>query len=228
MNKKEKIAKKYSYTCNKDPETKCLGRKWGKVKSKYVNSKNFNFKSRTKNLLDVKDILDKMEIPFFLTHGALLGAYRDGDFIKWDDDVELDIFEEILLPNYDKLCKNLIKCGFVLRGRKRKFKKQKGEKFNIYRDKEKMSIRGIYLDPSYKNNKYRLTNVFQYLRKFHENPDTIKFKDAIFQTPGPIEEFLSYRYGKNWDIPINMYGTKGKSKKANLDSYERGVRRFLK
>jgi len=228
MGKREKIAKKYSYTCNKDPETKYPGPKWKKIRSKYINVEKFDFKSRTRNLLDVKNILDEMEIPFFLTHGALLGAYRDNDFIKWDDDVELDIFEEILLPNYDMLCKQLIRCGFILRGRKRKFKKQKGEKFNIYRDRERISIRGIYLDPNYENNKYRLTNVFQYLRKFHENPDTIRFKNAMFNAPGPIEEFLSYRYGKNWNIPTDIYGTKGKLKKTNLDSYQRGIRRTNK
>ena len=222
-----KDAKKWSYTCNKDFRTKCSDFRWKKVRYKYINDKNFDFESRTKNLLDVKTILDKLKVPFYLTHGTLLGAYRDKDWILWDDDIEIDIFEEIFLAKYDKICKKLIKSGFIIRGRHIRVKNRKGEKFNIYRNKEKISIRGIYLDPTYENNKYRLTNVFQYLKKFYENSDTIKFKNVVFQTPGPIEEFLIYRYGKNWKTPINTYGTREETKKTNLDSFFRGVRRPL-
>jgi len=172
-----------------------------------------------------KVILDKMGVPFFLTHGALLGAYRDGDWIKWDDDVELDIFDEIFQDYYDKICSALMNDGFVIRGRKIEKRKKPGEKVNLYRYKESISIRGIYTDPNYENDKYRLTNVFQYLRKFHDNPQNIEFKNAVFQAPGPIEDFLEYRYGKDWRTPINLYTSK-EAKKANFKTlYERGIRR---
>ena len=230
----KKEAERWSYTCNNDKKTKCSDNKWKRVKYNYCkkgsygvvdNSMNWDFKSRTKNLLDVKVILDKLGIPFFLTHGALLGAYRDGDWIKWDDDIELDIFDEIFRDRYDELCNNLIGSGFIIRGRKVERKKEKGEKFNLYRYKESISVRGIYLDSNYEQGKYRLTNVFQYLRKFHDNPENIEFKNVTFQAPGPIEEFLEYRYGENWRTPINIYTSK-KAKKANFQTlYKRGVRR---
>ena len=221
-------AKKWSYTCNSNKKTKCSNMKWKKVRSRYLNNDNFDFKSRTKNLLEMKYALDELKVPFFLTHGALLGAYRDNDFIPWDDDIEIDIFEEIFLENYDKICNKLIKLGFIIRGRHVKYKKEKGEKINLYRNKEKISIRGLYLDPDYENNKYRLTNVFQYLRKFYDNHYTIEFKNVIFKTPGPIEDFLTYRYGSNWKIPIDLYSTKKKLKQTNSDSYQREVRRPMK
>ena len=159
------------------------------------------------------------------TNLQLLRAYRDKDFIQWDDDIELDIFDEIFKNNYDKICRKLIERGFIIRGRKVERRKEKGEKMNLYRNREKISIRGVYLDPKYEQGKYRLTNVFQYLKKFHDNPDTIEFKGAIFQTPGPIEEFLTYRYGEDWKIPINTYGTKSEKKKDFEVLYKRGIRR---
>ena len=216
---KEKEIRALSYTCNNDLSTKCPDSIWKPVRPKYRRTKNFNFNARTKNLLDMKSILDNMKVPFFLTHGALLGAYRENDFIKYDDDIDLDIFEEILLPCYDDLCNNIIKAGFIIRGRNIKIKKQKGEKFNAYRKGEKIAIRGIYLDPDYRSNKYRLTNIFQYLRKFHENPDTILFKGKVFMTPGSIEEFLIYCFGKEWRTPV--FHTKEEKKKG----FKRGVRR---
>ena len=157
-------AKKWSYTCNNDKRRKCPDSKWKRVRSKYCNKDNWDFEGRARNLLDVKSVLDDLKVPFFLTHGALLGAYRDKDFIKWDDDIELDIFDEIFKDNYDKICRELIRCGFIIRGRKFKLKNEKGEKVNLYRNKEKISIRGLYLDPNYEQGKYRLTNIFQYLK----------------------------------------------------------------
>jgi len=90
MNKKEKFALKYSYICNSNEKIKCPDSKWRKIKRANLNTKKFDFKSRTRNLLEVKSILEGMKIPFFLTHGALLGAYRNHDYIKYDDDIELD------------------------------------------------------------------------------------------------------------------------------------------
>ncbi len=216
---KERKVRSLSYTCNEDPLIKCPDSIWKPVRPRYRKKKNFDFKARTKNLLEMKSILDGMKIPFFLTHGALLGAYRENDFIKHDDDIDLDIFEEILLYHYDELCNNLMKAGFIIRGRNIKFRGQKGEKFNAYREGEKIAVRGIYLDPNYENNKYRLTNVFQYLRKFHENPDVILFKGVTFMAPGPIEEFIIYCFGKNWKIPVFH------TKREKTKGFKRGVRR---
>ncbi len=160
-----------------------------------------------------------MKVPFFLTHGALLGAVRENDFIKHDDDIDLDIFEEVFLSNYDAICEKLIEAGFVVRGRDIKHMGVPGDKINLYRHGEKVNIRGIYLDPNYENGEYRLTNVFQYPIKFHENPDTIFFKEATFMTPGPIDEFIEFCFGKEWRTPVN------KTKKEKVKGIKRGVRR---
>jgi hypothetical protein len=224
MKMSNKESKKWSYLCD-NSKVKCPDTKWKKVRHKYINEENFNFKGRTENLLDVKKILDSLRVPFFLTHGALLGAYRDGEWIKWDDDIELDIFDNIFKKKYERMCEILIKQGFIIRGRKIERRKEKGEKINLYRNKEKISIRGIYEDCNYEQNKYYLTNVFQYPKKFHDNPEDILFKNEVFKAPGPIEEFLNFRYGDSWRIPINVYTSKGAKKDNFKILYKRGVRR---
>jgi hypothetical protein len=41
------------------------------------------------DLEDIKKVLDKHKIEFFLLSGTMLGAVREGDIIEWDDDIDL-------------------------------------------------------------------------------------------------------------------------------------------
>lgn len=49
------------------------------------------------------DILDRHEIPYFITYGTLLGAVRHQGFIPWDDDFDLYLFDD----TYEKAMKKL-------------------------------------------------------------------------------------------------------------------------
>lgn len=175
---------------------------WDDIKDHHAVNKKFYLNKRAKNLLEVKIILDRLKISFFLTHGALLGIYRDGGFIKSDNDIEIDVFEEIFKKNHKEMKEEFIKSGFIVRSTKIK-KSKSGGKLNLFRYKEKISIRSIYLIPNYKQGQYRFTNNFKYSKKFYDNPDNIEFENKIFQTPGPIEEYLIYTYGDNWRKPIS-------------------------
>jgi phosphorylcholine metabolism protein LicD len=50
-----------------------------------------------KNAVDVleqaKDVLDRYRIQYWLDSGTLLGSFRDGKFIEWDNDIDLGSFE---------------------------------------------------------------------------------------------------------------------------------------
>ena len=120
--------------------------KWGRIKNTYIIAKKNNLRKRTKNLIEVKSILDKLNVSFFLVHGGLLGIYRGGELIKKDNDIEIDIFDEIFKKNHKEMKEEFIKAGFIVRSTKIKQKKS-GGKLNLYKYKEKISIRSIYLNP---------------------------------------------------------------------------------
>lgn len=48
-----------------------------------------NEQAALENLKEIKDIFDKIGVEFWLDHGTLLGAFRDGKIIEWDSDVDL-------------------------------------------------------------------------------------------------------------------------------------------
>ena len=58
---------------------------------------NKSLSIRNDGLKLISSILDKNEITHFLFMGVLLGAIRDNNFIKWDWDVELGCFSDILI-----------------------------------------------------------------------------------------------------------------------------------
>lgn len=171
---------------------------WEKIKHLYSPHKKFDFEKRIENILEVKRIMDELGVVFFLGHGVLLGAVREKDFIKYDDDVELDVLEEHLIPTRSMLKEKLIEAGFIVRDNN----KRKAVKLNIFRHKEKISIRGLYLEPKYYKNKYRLTACFRYPRSFYKDTDKIEFKGCSFNAPNDIKSYLQYVYGVDWRIPV--------------------------
>lgn len=48
-----------------------------------------NVERAVENLREIKDILDKNGVEFWLDSGTLLGAVRDGKIIEWDTDIDL-------------------------------------------------------------------------------------------------------------------------------------------
>ncbi len=172
---------------------------WCKIGKKYYKPAGtpLDQEAALKDLKDIKKVLDEVGVKFWLFHGTLLGAIRNDDWIPWDDDVDICVMEEDLLPKLKEIRKRFMDLGFIARDPE----KTAGTKLNLYRYNQKNSIDGLFLDPTYKNNKYRLSRTIRYPRTFFEKEQTIEFKETIFNVPSPPEEFLSWTYGK-WKKPI--------------------------
>ena len=62
----------------------------------------------------IKKIFKEKGIQFFLIFGTCLGAIREGDFIEYDDDIDLGVTERIPLEIKKEICKELHKEGFYI------------------------------------------------------------------------------------------------------------------
>ena len=70
--------------------------------------------TRKNEFLKICDVLDNLEIKYFLTSGILLGAIRDNDFIKWDWDVELSVFVDDFIPKIDIIVDEIKNANFKI------------------------------------------------------------------------------------------------------------------
>jgi len=48
--------------------------------------------------------------------------------------------------------------------------------------------------------------LFMIPAKFYDNPVEIETKYGNYIAPGPVDEYLAFRYGQYWRIPTNSKG----------------------
>lgn len=61
---------------------------------------------------DLKAVLDKHQILFWLEHGTLLGSVREGKIIDGDDDIDVSAYLKPVLDNYQKIAGELYAKGY--------------------------------------------------------------------------------------------------------------------
>ncbi len=156
-----------------------------------------------KNLIDFKEVMDKLNIPFALAHGTLLGAYRDGDFLPGDEiDTDISINEKHGYRAFE-IFTELERIGF------------KKRKYWVFRDEFRCgtAIRnGAFIDvlvffkkgnevyhigpkKPVSNKEY---TAFVYPAHCFEKYEKLNFKGVEFNIPQNVEDFFVARYGKNW------------------------------
>jgi phosphorylcholine metabolism protein LicD len=148
---------------------------------------------RNKGLKEIKQILEKINLPFFLVGGVLLGAVRDKNFIKWDWDVEISVFSEIAIKRISEIVNLSNESGFkttiVNPG-------SKNLKIKLIKYDNKYSIEGLYI-----KKEYRLRKDYKYPAKFFTDLTTINFLGEDYLAPSPTSEFLTFVYGPDWMTP---------------------------
>ncbi len=149
-------------------------------------------------LLEVKMVCDKYKLPFFLIYGTALGAYRDKNFIFHDYDIDLGIYKkdttilqkvlEELVQSYGykvyKISELEESVGIV--------KNHIPIEFGIF-----SKIGRYYTYDNMKVNRIKAP--------FIESLEPITFLGESFLVPNPIEEYLSFQYGKSWRVEIKDF-----------------------
>ena len=143
------------------------------------------------NLLLIKKIFDKNNIKFYLSDGTALGAFRDNDFISYDDDVDICTLEH--QSRIEKIIPELLNNGFKI-GRI----KNRGSKFySLIRNGEYVDIDIIVKNKMCATCDYdpNCNNIIPFLL----NHSKIKFQGEIFNIPNV--KYFEYVYGSDWKIP---------------------------
>jgi phosphorylcholine metabolism protein LicD len=165
-----------------------------------------NLEQRNTNLQEVHKILDNLKVNHWLYEGALLGIYRDGDFIPWDWDVDFLVFSEEVISKVDEIHNKLVKAGYKVNTKKDK----KRIKIGTFKNGERLSINSYYLN---KELMLRVRVPYRFpCSMFSTTTGSIKFKGVSYRCPNPIEDYLEMAYG-DWRTPI---------KSGNPDEYRRG------
>ena len=149
---------------------------------------------KRKDLEDIASIFEVLNLRFFLIDGVLLGAIREENFIKWDWDVELAIFEEEVMPNATKLLNALFDSGFEILN-VNPF--SSFFKINIKKRGTKFSLVGLKKS----RNKWRYRSHFRYPLYLFDNAKHVKFLGKNYLAPFPAEEMLTCIYGQ-WEAPL--------------------------
>jgi len=169
-------------------------RRWIEASDNFFHNfdETLSFEERLSMLFEVDDLLKSLGLKYWLTNGSALGLARDKQFIPWDDDLDIDIYSEDLLPRFSELVCYLADAGYVCRAVSR----GPTSKISAYKNNFKISLGGVYLENEFRKSKFRI-----YPKGFYENSVEYKIKDRVFNLPGPLDEYLSFIY-KDWKTPL--------------------------
>ena len=156
-------------------------------------------------------IFEQKKLQYWLEFGTLLGAYRQNDYLKNDDDLDIGV----LLENQQSIQSVLINNGF-----KRKY----WFVFNGMTIAERYNFKQIGIDIHYflqeesifytyilSQNYPAVDNICDVIKYSYKNYSTFKpynFKNAKTYVPTKIELVLAEKYGPNWDKPESKWDFK--------------------
>ena len=164
-----------------------------------LNEKQVRF---SKTLHDMADRLDNLQIPFRLSCGTLLGAYRENSFISYDGDIDLDVLYSDYSPKIEENLDN-----FKLKYRRGT--PEKGYELTFQHLETGVNIDIFFL---YDEEDYRWFATYngRCNRSKHglcrwkipkDDTRPLTFAGRSFQVCKNTEDYLISHYGPNWNIP---------------------------
>jgi len=156
---------------------------------------------RMEGLIQLKKVLEATLDKWFLSGGTLLGAYRDGDFIPWDWDVEVTVLTEEAQKKEAKLLNSLINAGFLIASFDSSFENFKIVALGWGTEYE---ILGRYFRVS-DDSRVRLTTKVP--SQLFKNSEIVTFRNHDFPAPSPVSQFLESLYG-DWKKPLKSANKK--------------------
>lgn len=126
-------------------------------------------------LEDFDDLCNELNIRYCLIYGICLGFYREGEYISYDDDI--DVWIDCGDDKFHIMLRRLKELGFGFLSDNHRFCRD-----NTWLDIDRGdSPKGIL--------------------SFVESFDTIVYNNRTYNLPHPVEEYLEHTYGEHWRTP---------------------------
>lgn len=154
--------------------------------------------------------LKKYGVDYFLTYGTLLGIIREGEFIPYDDDIDLGVIKNEKF-SWEKLEKAMSEIGmekkiqFRLNGELTEQTYREGNlsvDFFLYEEKEGKSVSYVYYQEEGREYEKDDFSVSQNITSLIDQTKMIEKKGRTFSVPEHPELFLKEIYGPDWRVPI--------------------------
>ena len=170
------------------------------------NSTNINIDDSVSNnkeeaFSQILGLLNSNGFDYFISGGTLLGIYRDGKLIDWDDDIDIDILNYSYRKKYKKIIDFALENNYAYKLGSNLFHPS----ISLIIENTKVSIgaisQGVFKRNYFYRSKYRIPyEICKKSKKF-------KLKNNLFvRIPERAEDYLKYLYGDNWSKPIVWEG----------------------
>ena len=150
-------------------------------------------------LLEVREVMDRLGVQFFLRQGTCLGAVRENAFISWDDDIDLGVIlgvNGLAEQSVEPLLAAFRESGYYV---------QSGSSDSlIYATLLKDNMRvDILFHRVIDEQIYHWPGIWLPVTLFNQLKE-INFIGETFLVPNPPEEYLRIKYGPDWRTPKRL------------------------
>lgn len=161
-----------------------------------------DLQNRFKFLCDIKQILEKHKVKFWIDFGTLLGFYRQGDFLLTDQDIDIGVKRE----DQDKVFKMISDLDEMYKVDTR----VEGSSGKHYIAGFKIYSEDTWIDIAFyfKYEDKRIWKISQWDKvmvfdeKYFNELQDLEVKGVKFKIPNHIEELMVLKYGENWRTPF--------------------------
>ena len=161
-------------------------------------------------LAECADQLDDLGVPFFLSHGTALGAYRDGGFTPNEDDIDIGFLAEHFVPNAHRIAAALTWRGYESTTLVRPFERCWAIKARKHRIGIDLVSFVRWQDQVHGDNGRIVPSTLADFYGYYPSPmfeqtKKIELFGHIYDIPSPIEDYLELEYGAGWKTPSSLH-----------------------